>query len=165
MIKKSLPQILLRSLIDIGSCQFYRGGMFETSPSFRIKRTRKGQTFEMEIRASLLRWLLIGIVVLACLTSGKRPSEILQILFKSLPMAEARVISPCPRQNVPGCEFNGQCLCPFVPQTSPQSRQRVARSHGEKPTRPRGNPSPIPSELPCHKSSGRMLFRYCVEHI
>ena len=71
--------------------------MFDTSPSLRIRRVRKGQTFEMEIRASLLRWLLIGIVVLACLTSGKRPGEILQMLSKSLPLAEAHVISWCPR--------------------------------------------------------------------
>jgi len=109
--------------------------MFETSPSFRIKRTRKGQTFEMEIRASLLRWLLIWIVVLACLMSGKRPGEILQILSRSLSVADAHVISWCPRQIVPQSEFSERCLCPFAPPASTKRRQRVTQSQAKKPTR------------------------------
>lgn len=55
--------------------------MFDKFPCFRIKRRNaNGQTSEIEIRPSLLRWLIIFVVVLAFLIRGGDPAQ----LFRNL---------------------------------------------------------------------------------
>lgn len=55
--------------------------MFDKFPCFRIKRRNpNGQTSEIEIRPSLLRWLLIFVLVLAFLIRGGDPTQ----LFRNL---------------------------------------------------------------------------------
>ena len=55
--------------------------MFDKFPCFRIKkRGASGQTCEMEIRTSLLRWLLLAVVVIVFLARGGDPAQ----LFRNL---------------------------------------------------------------------------------
>ena len=70
--------------------------MFDAHPSFRFKHKRKGREFELEIRASLIRWLLIAIVTLACLANAMGPSQLLGILFEPAPLSYSNGLSPSP---------------------------------------------------------------------
>jgi hypothetical protein len=55
--------------------------MFERAPCLRIKhRKPNGQFFEIEIRASLIRWLLVLILVLTLLARGSDPIKVLRLL-------------------------------------------------------------------------------------
>jgi hypothetical protein len=77
--------------------------MFDKFPCFRIKRrSPNGQTSELEIRPSLLRWLLIFLVVLVFLIRGGDPGQIFQNLLHlrpipSLPLSQRsadQIIAP-----------------------------------------------------------------------
>jgi hypothetical protein len=56
--------------------------MFDKFPCLRIKRrTPNGHTCEMEIRPSLLRWLLVTVLVIALLIRGLDPVLLLRNLL------------------------------------------------------------------------------------
>lgn len=71
--------------------------MFDAHPSFRFKHKHADREFELEIRASLIRWLLIAIITLACLANAMGPSQVLGILFEPAPLANSNglSLSPC----------------------------------------------------------------------
>lgn len=54
--------------------------MFEKLPCFRVKRRKPdGEVYEMEIRSGLFRWIVIIILLLAALASG-RPIDLLPLI-------------------------------------------------------------------------------------
>jgi len=56
--------------------------MFDQPPCLRIKRRMKnGRNSEIEIRPSLLRWVLIALVVIVLLLRGFDPTEVLRTLL------------------------------------------------------------------------------------
>ncbi len=55
-------------------------------PCFRIKRRHpNGQACEIEIRPSLLRWLLIFVLVIVLLVRGGDPAQLFRDLLHLLP--------------------------------------------------------------------------------
>jgi len=65
--------------------------MFDKFPCLRIKRYRRnGQTDEIEIRPSLIRWLLILLVVLVVIIRGDDPARLLKDLLQ---VSSDRVVS------------------------------------------------------------------------
>jgi hypothetical protein len=71
----------------------YCACMFDKFPSLRIKRcNRKGELFELEVRASFLHWLLIAAVVITLLAKGFGPIEALRVLLRSAPVARSSEI-------------------------------------------------------------------------
>ena len=66
----------------------YCACVFDKFPSLRIKRcNRKGELFELEVRASFLRWLLIAAVVITLLAKGFGLIEALRVVLRSAPVA------------------------------------------------------------------------------
>jgi len=64
--------------------------MLDKGPSLRLTRSAgNGKKFELEIRASLLRWLLIATVVIMLLARGADPANILRILMKPDPICHS----------------------------------------------------------------------------
>jgi hypothetical protein len=56
--------------------------MFDKFPCLRIKRRwADGQSAEVEIRPSLIRWVLIALVVLVLLLHGGDPGHLLRDVF------------------------------------------------------------------------------------
>lgn len=92
--------------------------MFDKFPCFRIKRrSPNGQTSELEIRPSLLRWLLIFLVVLAFLIRGGDPAQIFQNLLHlrpipsiPLPGAPTMQSSPLKMPAIDRLECTARCL-------------------------------------------------------
>jgi hypothetical protein len=59
----------------------YRSSMFHKYPSFRVRRkVPNGQLFEMEIRPSLLRWLLVLLLILVWLVQGVPIEKLVHVL-------------------------------------------------------------------------------------
>jgi hypothetical protein len=55
--------------------------MFDQSPSFRIRQRKPdGHFIEIEIRASLLRWLLVTILILTLLARGVSVDALIKLI-------------------------------------------------------------------------------------
>ena len=52
--------------------------MFDKFPCLRIKRRGPTRETEIELRPSLIRWLLIGLVVILLLVHGENPGRLLR---------------------------------------------------------------------------------------
>jgi hypothetical protein len=61
------------------------GDMFDKYPCFRFKRRKpNGDSYELEVRASLLRWIIVGLAVVALLLCGIDPMQIITQLVPKL---------------------------------------------------------------------------------
>lgn len=104
--------------------------MFDAHPSFRFKHKREGHEFELEIRASLFRWLLIAIIILACLARQIGPSQVLGILSDSVPLTDSYGLSrrPCEilQALFPASECSGR------PATKMPTRKQARSGTGKK---------------------------------
>jgi|HubBroStandDraft_2_1064218.scaffolds.fasta_scaffold171879_1 hypothetical protein len=122
--------------------------MFDAHPSFRFRHRREEREFELEIRASLLRWLLIAIVTLACLAGNVGPSAVVEFLFKAVPHADSSGDSLGPSDMLQTLRRTLDCSC--RPATKMSTKQRAQSKHGKKKpaqsSRLRDSPSDCPTD-------------------
>jgi|SRR5579872_416981 len=120
--------------------------MFDAHPSFRFRRRSGEREFELEIRASLLRWLFIAIVTLACLAGHMCPSAVLGFLFKATPLADSSGDSLGPSNMLQMFRRTLDCSC--RPATEMSTKKRARPKPGKKPaqsSRLRESPSDCPT--------------------